>query len=114
MRGSITQGFVTPGLYALFGDAGIETVGTVRDYVCDYLPDIQDCIDAGASKGGGTPNVRTRSGSSPDLDPETSDLYNLGFSLKFLDGEPRIRRGLHQRRVPRPDRTDWPGRSGGA
>ena len=87
MRGSITQGFVTPGLYALFGDAGIETVGTVRDYVCDYLPDIQDCIDAGASKGGGTPNVRTRSGSSPDLDPETSDLYNLGFSLKFLDGD---------------------------
>ena len=87
MRGSITQGFVTPGLYALFGDAGIETVGTVRDYICDYLPEIQDCIDAGASKGGGTPNVRTRSGSSPDLDPETSDLYNLGFSLKFLDGD---------------------------
>ena len=87
LRGSVTQGFVTPGLYALFGDAGIETVGTVRDYVCDYLPDIQDCIDAGASKGGGTPNVRTRSGSSPDLDPETSDLYNLGLSLKFLDGD---------------------------
>ena len=87
LRGSVTQGFVTPGLYALFGDAGIETVGTVRDYVCDYLPDIQDCIDAGASKGGGTPNVRTRPGSSPDLDAETSDLYNLGFSLKFLDGD---------------------------
>ena len=87
LRGSITQGFVTPGLYALFGDAGITTVGTVRDYVCDYLPDIQDCIDSGTGKGGGTPNVQTRPGSSPDLDAETSDLYNLGFSLKFLDGD---------------------------
>jgi hypothetical protein len=96
VRGSITQGFVTPGLYALFGAGGttiggaaggITTVGTVRDYVCDYLPDLQDCIDAGASLGGGVPNVESRAGSSPDLDPETSDLYNVGFSLKFLDGD---------------------------
>ena len=87
LRGSVTQGFVTPGLYALFGDAEISTLVTIRDYVCDYLPDIQDCIDAGASKGGGTPNVSVANAGSPDLDPETSDLYNLGFSLKFLEGD---------------------------
>jgi outer membrane receptor protein involved in Fe transport len=96
VRGSMTQGFVTPGLYALFGAGGttiggaaggITTVGTVRDYVCDYLPDLRDCIDAGASTGGGVPNVESRAGSSPDLDAETSDLYNIGFSLKFMDGD---------------------------
>ena len=87
LRGSITQGFVTPGLYALFGDAEITSLAGVRDYVCDYLPDIQDCIDSGAGKGGATPNVRVANAGSPNLDPETSDLYNLGFSLKFLDGD---------------------------
>ena len=87
LRGSVTQGFVTPGLYALFGDAEITSLAGVRDYVCDYLPDIQDCIDSGAGKGGATPNVRVANAGSPNLDPETSDLYNLGFSLKFLDGD---------------------------
>ena len=87
LRGSITQGFVTPGLYALFGDAEITSLAGVRDYVCDYLPDIRDCIDSGAGKGGATPNVRVANAGSPNLDPETSDLYNLGFSLKFLDGD---------------------------
>ena len=87
VRGSITQGFVTPGLYALFGDAEITNLAGVRDYVCDYLPDIRDCIDSGAGKGGATPNVRVANAGSPDLDPETSDLYNLGFSLKFFEGD---------------------------
>ena len=87
VRGSITQGFVTPGLYSLFGDAEITSLAGVRDYVCDYLPDIQDCIDSGTNKGGTTPNVRVANAGSPDLDPETSDLYNLGFSLKFLEGD---------------------------
>lgn len=87
LRGSLTQGFVTPGLYALFGDAEITSLAGVRDYVCDYLPDIQDCIDSGTGTGGTTPNVRVANAGSPDLDPETSDLYNLGFSLKFLDGD---------------------------
>ena len=87
LRGSVTQGFVTPGLYALFGDAEITSLAGVRDYVCDYLPDIRDCIDSGAGKGGATPNVRVANAGSPNLDPETSDLYNLGFSLKFLDGD---------------------------
>ncbi len=87
VRGSLTQGFVTPGLYALFGDAEITTLVTLRDYVCDHLPDIQDCIDAGASLGGGIPEVRVANAGSSDLEPETSDLYNLGFSLKFLDGD---------------------------
>ncbi len=87
VRGSITQGFVTPGLYALFGDAEITNLVTLRDYVCDMLPDVQDCVDSGANKGGGTPNVRVANAGSPDLDPETSDLYNIGFSLKFLEGD---------------------------
>ena len=87
VRGSVTQGFVTPGLYALFGDAEITNLAGVRDYVCDLLPDVQDCIDAGATKGGTTPDVRVANAGSPDLDPETSDLYNLGFSLKFLEGD---------------------------
>ncbi len=87
LRGSITEGFVTPGLYSLFGDSGTTTISTVRDYVCDFVPDIQDCIDAGASLGGGTPNVRTANSGNTSLDPETSDLYNVGLSLKFLDGD---------------------------
>ena len=87
LRGSVTEGFVTPGLYSLFGDAEISNLATIRDYVCDYLPDIRDCIDAGIGKGGGTPNVRVANSGSPDLEPETSDLYNVGFSLKFMDGD---------------------------
>ena len=87
LRGSVTQGFVTPGLYALFGDAEITTLGTVRDYVCDLLPDVQECIDVEANLGGGVPLVSTANAGSAKLEPETSDLHNLGFSLKFLDGD---------------------------
>ena len=87
IRGSITEGFVTPGLFSLFGEESLTTTATVRDYICDLAADIQDCIDAGAGTGGGTPNVRTANAGNADLDPETSDLYNIGASLRLLDGD---------------------------
>ena len=86
IRGSMTEGFVTPGLYSLFGEESITTVASVRDYVCDVLPDLQDCIAVSAEKSGSTPGVRTANAGNAQLDPETSELYNVGFSLKLLDG----------------------------
>lgn len=94
VRSSMTEGFVTPGLYALFGtpgqfDAstgtGSRNAGTVNDYICDGLPELEDC--AGANQGGGVPDVQVGSSPNSALGPETSDLINAGFSLKGADGD---------------------------
>ena len=92
-RGSKTEGFVTPGLYAMFGtplqysgqgtSAGAPAV--VSDYICDYLPEIVDC--QGASIGGSVPDVASGSTPNANLDAETSDLWNAGISLRLLDGD---------------------------
>ena len=82
----MTEGFVTPGLYSLFGEESITNVSNVRDYICDVLPDLQDCITSGATPSGSTPGVRTANSGNADLRPETSELYNVGMSLKLLDG----------------------------
>jgi outer membrane receptor protein involved in Fe transport len=92
-RGSMTEGFVTPGLYAMFGTAGQYSGpatngggrGTVSDYICDYLPEIGDCVAAGT--GGGVPNVFRGSAPNQDLEAEESELWNAGFTLRLFDGD---------------------------
>ena len=91
LRGSYTKGFVTPGLYALFGEPQTTTQrGTVSDYLCNTLPELDDC--GGQTRGqagftGAIPNVIVGASPSSVLGAEVSDLYNLGFNLKFLDGD---------------------------
>lgn len=94
VRASMTEGFVTPGLYALFGtpgqyDAstgrGSRSAQTVSDYICNGLPELEDCADA--SQGGGVPNVQVGASPNSALGPETSDLVNAGFSVRLADGD---------------------------
>lgn len=94
VRSSMTEGFVTPGLYALFGtpgqfDAstgrGSRSSQTVNDYICDGLPELDDC--EGATLGGGVQSVQVGASPNSALGPETSDLVNAGFSLRAADGD---------------------------
>lgn len=87
IRASMTEGFVTPGLYALFGESSIRNFGNVRDYTCDVIPDAPHCLAIGASTGGDSPRTEVANSGNANLDPETSDLYNVGFSLSLLDGD---------------------------
>lgn len=85
LRTSLTEGFVTPGLFSLFGEPGrFSGTETVSDYICDFLPELQDC-DA-ASKGGGVPGVRVAATPNSTLGAEESDLWNAGFTLRLLEG----------------------------
>ena len=84
LRGSYTEGFVPPSLRAQFGEASVTSIANVGDYICENMPDLQDCIDGGASAS--QPGVRVRNAGNPALAGETSELYNLGLSLRFLDG----------------------------
>ena len=59
IRASLTEGFVTPGLYALFGEpgqyggqraSGTSSQATIGDYICDELPELvvtEECTQAG-------------------------------------------------------------------
>ena len=87
IRASLTEGFVTPGLYSLFGDTSIRQFESVRDYTCDIVPDAPHCMAIGAGLGGGSPLTEVSNAGNADLDPETSDLYNVGFSLSLLEGD---------------------------
>ena len=98
IRGSITEGFVTPGLYALFGEpgqyGGQRTIGTpapgdVNDYLCANFPELTTgsnpaCFFTG--QGTTAQNVNTFSGPNSDLEAEFSNLWNAGISFKLLDG----------------------------
>ena len=87
IRGSLTEGFVTPGLFTLFGESGTfgGNVGSVGDYVCDYLPEIEDC--AAAATGGGVPDVTIGNSPNSSLGAETSDLWNAGISFRLFEGD---------------------------
>ena len=87
LRASLTEGFVTPGLYSLFGDTSIRSFQSVRDYTCDIVPDAPHCLAIGASTGGDSPLTEVANSGNADLDPETSDLYNFGVSISLLDGD---------------------------
>lgn len=86
-RGSLTEGFVTPGLYALFGEPDTSSSkGSVADYICDNLPEIDDCANA-TPLTGVVPDVGVGNSPNSELDAEFSDLYNLGVSFRLLDGD---------------------------
>ena len=91
IRGSLTQGFVVPGMVQLFNQtiaqAGSYTnsVQNLGDYVCDNMPELTACENAGA--GGLILNVLTPDSEAPDLEAEVSDLWNVGLSFQFLDGD---------------------------
>ena len=87
IRGSLTEGFVTPGLYSLFGDTSVRQFQSVRDYTCDVVPDAAHCLAIGASAGGDSPLTEVANAGNAQLEPETSDLYNLGFSISLLEGD---------------------------
>ena len=78
---------MTPGLYALFGDAGIRDGrhgARLRLRLSARHPGLHRRRCQQRRRYAERSHAFR---SSPDLDPETSDLYNLGFSLKFLDGD---------------------------
>lgn len=98
-RASLTEGFVTPGLYALFGEpgqyGGQRTGGstggsqlqTVGDYVCDELPELvnsEDCYAAGT--GANAQRVTVIPNANSELGAEYSDLWNAGVSFRLFDG----------------------------
>ena len=85
-RGSLTQGFVLPGMFQLFQTTDRpDSFDTVRDYICDLLPEVRDCADV--PQGGAVPNVLTPDTRNASLGAEESDLWNAGVSLRLLDGD---------------------------
>ena len=98
IRASATEGFVTPGLYALFGEpgqyGGQRAIGTpapqtVGDYLCYNFPELASGDDPACLLEGMSvvaPNVNAFAGPNSDLGPEFSELWNAGVSLKLLDG----------------------------
>ena len=98
IRASLTEGFVTPGLYALFGEpgqyGGQRAIGTpapatVSDYLCANFPELSALGEVPACffNGQGTvaQNVNTFAGPNQELGPEVSDLWNAGISFKLFD-----------------------------
>jgi|SaaInl7_100m_RNA_FD_contig_31_3088442_length_4015_multi_36_in_0_out_0_1 outer membrane receptor protein involved in Fe transport len=87
LRASMTEGFVTPGLFSLFGEPDTSSATeTVGDYICDNLPEIADCASA-VPQTGNVPNVSVGNSPNSDLGAETSELYNVGISFRLLDGD---------------------------
>jgi outer membrane receptor protein involved in Fe transport len=83
IRGSITRGFVVPAMFTLFGTQPGTDSSTVGDYLCDAVPEAGACITAA---GGAQTGVLTGPASNFALAAETSNLWNVGTSLRFLDG----------------------------
>ncbi len=84
-RVSLTEGFVLPSTYALFQVGEARVRGTLDDYICDQMPELEAC--AGVQEGGAVSGVLLSNAANPILGPETSDLWNAGVSLQFLDGD---------------------------
>ena len=85
VRASMTEGFVLPSTYALFQVGEARVRGTVRDYICDNMPELAAC--AGVAEGGGVSGVLLANAANPILGPETSDLWNTGLTFRLLDGD---------------------------
>ena len=97
VRASLTEGFVTPGLYALFGEpgqyggqraSGTSSQANVGDYICDELPELtetEECTSSGQSAF--ATNVLTFGGPNSDLGAEFSELWNAGVSFNLLGGD---------------------------
>ena len=89
-RASMTEGFVTPGLFALFGEPTTSTLRqNVTDYICDNLPDLPDCLGTVGGRGvnGSVQNVIVGASPNSSLGAEESDLWNAGVSLRLLEGD---------------------------
>ena len=88
-RASLTEGFVLPGMFQLFNSADYrDENASVRDYLCNLMPDLGHCAGNAPPGDGATPNVLTISNAANvGLSAETSDLWNAGISLRFLDGD---------------------------
>ena len=85
-RGSLTQGFVLPGMFQLFQTTqNPNSFSTVRDYICDLMPELAHCDDV--PQGGGTPNVLVPQTRNSSLGAEESDLWNAGLSVRLMDGD---------------------------
>ena len=101
VRGSRGEGFVIPDQFLAFGDKRVSLVstdGTTGDYTCEVLVDDDATGDGGL---GGTEATGVSEGMcptgemdfirtsvpSPHLQGETSDGYNLGFTLSLLGGD---------------------------
>ena len=90
IRGSRTEGFVLPGMFQLFNSADYSNqFGQVNDYLCRTAPDLPHCAAGNINPGNGqVSNVLVRSNAGNlDLSAEVSDLWNVGFSLRFFDGD---------------------------
>ena len=86
VRGSLTQGFVLPGMFQLFQTTqNPNSFGVVRDYLCDLMPELDDCADV--PQGGSVPNVLLPQTRNSALGAEESDLWNVGLSFRFLEGD---------------------------
>ena len=84
IRASLTQGFVLPGMFQLFQTTqNPDARETVRDYICDLMPELADC----ENPNGSITNVLTPDTRNASLGAEESDLWNAGISLRFLDGD---------------------------
>lgn len=101
LRSSYGEGFVIPDQFSAFGDKRVDfisTGSTTGDYTCEVLVDDDSTGDGGL---GGTAVtgvseamcatgdmdfIRT-SVATPNLQGETSQGYNFGFSLNLLDGD---------------------------
>lgn len=90
LRASATEGFVTPGLFALFGEPTTSTLRqNVTDYICNEMADIEDCIGSVGGQGvsGSVQGVIVGASPNSDIGAETSDLWNAGFSLRLFEGD---------------------------
>ena len=100
-RGSLGEGFVIPDQFIAFGDKRIQFISTssaTGDYTCEVLVDDDSTGDGGlggtAATGvtqamcptGDMEIIRTTV-PSPHLQGETSDGYNIGFTLSLLHGD---------------------------
>ena len=90
IRGSMTEGFVLPGMAQLF-NAALAQSGSysnsrqdLTDYICDQMPELAACA---GSPGGLVGGVLTPDSQAPELAAEVSDLWNLGVSFQFMEGD---------------------------
>ena len=87
VRGSMTEGFVLPSSASLFQPGSARNRASLGDYICNNMPELEACVPTLSNTGGVVNAVEIAFAGNPTLGPETSDLWNLGLSLQFLDGD---------------------------
>ena len=86
IRASLTEGFVLPGMFQLFqATVRPDNYATVRDYICDEMPELLDCAEMQGQ--GSMPNVLVADARNVGLGAEVSDLWNAGVSVRMFDGD---------------------------